>query len=96
MRGRTCAQDIDGLAQAVGERHGRELQQRLPRETEELASEIGGAEAGELRCFEQHLVGIVRGNVGADHAEVAEDGGQQVVEIVRDAAGELADGIHLL
>ena len=28
--------------------------------------------------------------------EVADDDGQQVVEIVRDAAGELADGLHLL
>ena len=30
------------------------------------------------------------------HVEAADDAGQQVVEVVRQAAGELADGLHLL
>jgi hypothetical protein len=30
------------------------------------------------------------------HVELHEDGGQQVVEVVRHAAGQLADGLHLL
>ena len=30
------------------------------------------------------------------HVREAEDGGQHVVEVVRDAAGELADDLHLL
>ena len=32
----------------------------------------------------------------ADHVEIAEDDGEQIVEVVRHAAGELADGLHLL
>ena len=32
----------------------------------------------------------------ADELEVAEDHGQQIVEVVGDAAGELADRLHLL
>ena len=31
-----------------------------------------------------------------EQVEIAEDDGQQVVEVVRDAAGELADRLHLL
>jgi hypothetical protein len=31
-----------------------------------------------------------------DQLAVAADGGQQVVEVVRDAAGQPADGLHLL
>ena len=37
-----------------------------------------------------------RGKLAADHVEAAQDDGQQIVEVVRDAAGELADGLHLL
>ena len=37
-----------------------------------------------------------RAHALASEFEAAEDRHQQVVEIVRDAAGELADGIHLL
>ena len=31
-----------------------------------------------------------------EHLEGADDDGQQVVEVVRDAAGKLAEGVHLL
>ena len=40
------------------------------------------------RIFLRHVV--------EHQAAVAEDRGQQVVEVVRDAAGELADRLHLL
>ncbi len=36
------------------------------------------------------------GELPADHVEAAQHDGQEVVEVVRDAAGELADGFHLL
>ena len=36
------------------------------------------------------------GQHAADGVEAADDHGQQVVEVVRDPAGELADGLHLL
>ena len=40
--------------------------------------------------------GAARSEPGLQHLQAGPDGGQQVVEIVRDAAGELADRLHLL
>ena len=40
--------------------------------------------------------GLSCGNCDEHRFAVAEDRGQQVVEVVRDAAGELADRLHLL
>ncbi len=37
-----------------------------------------------------------RGDLAADHVEAAEDDGEQIVEVVCDPAGELADRLHLL
>ena len=37
-----------------------------------------------------------RRDLAADHVQPADDDGEQVVEVVRDAAGELADRFHLL
>jgi hypothetical protein len=33
---------------------------------------------------------------GGQHVQLHQDGGEQVVEVVRHAAGQLADGLHLL
>ena len=84
----------------VGE-HVAELQhlrpQRLPaREGEQLPHEPGGA-VGILLDLHQVLErGIGRPVVGQEQIRIADDGGEHVVEVVRDAAGELADRLHLL
>ena len=65
-------------------------------EGEELPREVGGALRGLLDLFER------LGEVGAQsghrelEAGVALDDGEQVVEVVRDAGGELPDGFHFL
>ena len=44
-----------------------------------------------VHCTRQHFIELV-----AQGVEVAGDDGEQVVEVVGEAAGELADGFHLL
>ena len=50
----------------------------------------------------QDLADVAAQRVGArelvehEQLRIADDHGEQVVEVVRDAAGELADGFHLL
>ena len=71
------------------------LEHLLAREREELLGQLRGPCRGAL-----DLVEVARSRADADpvagHAAVAGDHGQQVVEVVRDAARELADGLHLL
>ena len=76
---------------------GLRIERLAPREREQLLSERHGA----LRAA-RHLIdcapqfAVFRRCVTPDRFEVADDDGEQVVEVVRDAAGELADRLHLL
>ena len=75
---------------------GRTRHQRLaPAEGEEPRREIGAVLGGKphrLCELAQALVLDLRG----EHLGVEQDGGQHVVEVVGDAAGQLADGLHAL
>ena len=91
-----AAQQFLHLADERVEIEHARLEDLLPAEGEELAREVGGLLAGFAnepgllpRCV------VVRARVG-DQFRVADDGGEEVVEIVRDAAGEPPDGFHLL
>ncbi len=69
----------------------------MPAEAQELLRHGGGL-AGRLLDVQQlghHLV-MLRFESGGDQLSVECDDRQQVVEVVRDAAGELPDGLHLL
>ena len=85
-------QVADHLAQV--ERLG--LHDVLAAEHEQLAGQAGGAFGGEV----DRLGGIEQlgrqVGPGQQHARVALDHREHVVEIVRDAGGQLADGLHLL
>ena len=72
------------------------LQRLLAREGEQLAHEVGGA-VGVLLDLHDVGEGLVARLV-AQQQQVAEADHrrQQVVEVVGDAAGELADRLHLL
>ena len=74
----------------------RGLQDLLPAEGQELPRQIRRALAGaqDLRQVVAHRV--PRLETGAEHLAVAEDDRQEIVEVVRDPARELADGLHLL
>ncbi len=90
------AQQVRDFRQHVGHLQHARLQGLLAREGEQLAHQVGGA-VGVL--LDLHDVGerLVAGAV-AQQQQVAEADhrGQQVVEIVRDAAGQQADRLHLL
>jgi hypothetical protein len=61
-----------------------------------LADEFSGAIAGGGDGFEGFAVGIIEGFLDEEEAGVALDDGENVVEIVGDAGGQLADGFHFL
>src|SRR5688572_32768327 len=73
------------------------IERLAARKGEEPAGQPGGA-----LCALEGEVGrtldprVVAGLGAADIVEAAEDDGEEVVEIVGDAAGELADRLHLL
>ena len=73
------------------------LQVLLPREGEQALGQRG-APLGPLdRAVDQaRRPAAASRQALAQQLEVAEHGRQQVVEVVRDAAGELADRLHLL
>ena len=76
--------------------HGRRLQRLATRECQELLRQRGRP----LRPLRRVLDGTPEPHriapLVADDLQVAEDDRQQIVEIVRDAAGQLADRFHLL
>ena len=67
----------------------------LSGEGEQLLSQLRAALGGADRRA-QHLLRPLVVMHHADEFEIAEHGGQQVIEVMRDAAGELADRLHLL
>src|SRR4030095_16434284 len=91
-----AAQQVRQLGQDVRDVDDARLQGLLAREGEQLAHQVGGA-VGILLDLHDVGEGLVAGAV-AHQQQVAEadHGGQQVVEVVGDAAGELADRLHLL
>src|SRR5215213_11484148 len=72
------------------------LYSRLAREAQELARQLG-ALFRRLGGLEQALAGLAIAVDGMfDQIEIAQYDGEQVVEVMRQPAGELADGFHLL
>ena len=72
-----------------------QIQLLRAREGEQLSGELRAAH----RCLESRahrLRSLVGREPPLQQFEAAEDCGQQIVEVVRDAAGQPADGLHLL
>ena len=65
-------------------------------EREQPSGQPGGALCRVLNCADARQARIVRPLVVTKHIRRAADHGEQVVEVVGDAASELADGLHLL
>jgi hypothetical protein len=68
----------------------------LAREGQQLAHQVGGAHARLADLVEAFIRRIAHRVAVQQLVQAQLDGGQQVVEVVRDAAGQLADGLHLL
>ena len=66
------------------------------REREQLAVQLRAAGDTRLRGFDQSVRPLVAGDAAAEHVEAAADHEQQIVEVVRDAAGQLTHRLHLL
>jgi hypothetical protein len=75
---------------------GLRLEELLAAEREGLAGQPGGPLRGRLDQVDVLSRGIVRGEPHKEEGDAASDHGQQVVEVVGDAARELADRLHLL
>ena len=89
-------QHLDRVAHGIVEIQVPELHHLLAAEHEQLADERGGAGggAGDLRKrFSARVGGL---DLVLQQARVTLDDGEDVVEIVGDAGGQLADGLHLL
>ena len=72
------------------------LERLAPAEGEQVLGQLGAAVDG-IAGIRQALVdGGVTGQALADQMQIARDDLQQVVEVVCDAARQLADGFHLL
>ncbi|PAV93239.1 hypothetical protein WR25_13223 [Diploscapter pachys] len=72
------------------------LQRLAPREGEQALHQGAGALGRLDRAVQQAEAAVAVGELAAQEIETAQDRGQQIVEIVRDAAGQLADRLHLL
>jgi len=90
-----AAQQGGAVAHHVVEVEDLQLEHLLAAEGEQLAGQGFGAGAG-LDDQLQAAAGLGIGGGGEQQAAVAVDDGEQVVEVVGDAAGEQADAFHLL
>ena len=98
--------DADLLAQAAAQQVDHAVDQGVqvdrlgvqglpPPEGEQAAGELG-AERRRLLGLLQNLAVVGVGHTPLQQFQIAGDHRQQVVEVVRDAAGQLADRLHLL
>ena len=91
-----AAQHLDHAVDQLRDVHRGRVQVLLPREGEQALRQRGAALGSLDRAVDQAARRVVVAQPFAQQLQVAEHGRQQVVEIVRDAAGELADRLHLL
>jgi hypothetical protein len=72
------------------------LQHLAPAEGQQLAGEPGGPLAGLADLLHVAADGVAAPDLVEQEVAVAQDAGEQVVEVVGDAAGQLAHRLHLL
>ena len=99
--------DPDSLAKCAAEQIGHPCDQRIhvgdlrrqrlaSREGQQAVGQQGGARGAAYRRRDMALQLVAGRETVLEVFQVAQDDCQQVVEIVRDAAGELTDRLHLL
>ncbi len=93
-QGRT--QQRAGLHHHRGQRHRRTRQGLLAAEGQDLAHQLAATPSGRADLAQAFLRRRVGRQVLAREVGVAQDGGQDVVEIVRHATGQRAQRLHLL
>ena len=80
----------------LGNVDGFGLQLLPPREGQHALGQRGAAPRAAQRVLDQRLDPRIVAGAPLDQLEAAHHGGQQIVEVVGDAAGQLADRFHLL
>ena len=88
-------QQVRHFRDDVGKLEHLRPQRLLAREGEQLAGQAGGAVRVRLDLLDVVIIAVAGRMPHQHQVAVADDRGQDVVEIVRDAAGELADDLHL-
>jgi hypothetical protein len=91
----TAQQDLELRDQLAQVQH-LALHGLLAREGQQLADQIGGAHARLADLVEALVRRVAHRMTMQQFVKAQLDGGQQVVEVVGHAAGQLADGLHLL
>ena len=89
-------QQVRQLDQHVADVEHARLQCLLAREGQQLPHEIGGAVAVLLDLHDVGERRVARPEPHQQQVAEPDHRGQQIVEIMRDAAGELSDRLHLL
>ena len=84
------------FADDVAQRQHARLQRLLAREGEKLAHQRRGAQRVLVDLVDLLERGIARLVAHQQEFGIADDDGEQIVEVVRHAARELAHGLHLL
>ena len=90
--GQQLADAVDCLVQAQAAR----LHHLLAAEGQQLPGQRGGAVGRALDFLDVLAAAIVHRQSIQQKIRIAEDRGEDVVEVVRDAAGKTADRLHLL
>ena len=90
-----AAEEVCGAGDELVEVDGSGEEGLAAGEGEEAGGEGGGA-GGAVEGVVEEALGAVIDGAAAEEVEAADDDGEEVVEVVGDASGELADGFHLL
>ena len=88
-------QQMGHLRHNVGKLEHLRAQGLLAREGKKLPSQAGSAVRVRLDLLDVVIVAVARRVAHQHQVAMADDRGQDVVEVVRDAAGELPDHLHL-
>ena len=94
--GQGHAQQALGVVRHLGQRHGRALRGLVAAEGEDLAHQVARAAAGLVDLQQAFQHGRACGAVRLGEFDVAQDRAQDVVEVVRNAPGHGAHGLHLV
>ena len=88
------AQQRQQIADDLARIDGADVEVLAPRKRHELLDELGAALTGVARCLEllEHARSLT--HLFADQVEIADQHGQQVVEVVRDSGGQAAERFH--
>ena len=88
-------EQLTDLAHHVGQLEDHGAQSLLAAEGEQLAGQAGGAVGIGLDLLDIVVIAVTRRVAQEHEIAIADDGGQHIVEVMRDTACQLADGLHL-